>query len=274
MSIGIRAAALLAAVALGVTPATARARQVIRINDEDAERVLKRLEQDGDAFRKSVDDAAGKPEFKGQAADAFEELVKGFERATDALRAQFDAKRPSSADATEVLNRAVQVDLFLQRTPVTQRVQDDWARLRAGLDMLALVYRVEWNWDGAVASERLSDQQVEALLKRVETAADAFRSSLNRALDASAINGTSDEDVLNNYVRDFEQATDRWKRRFGDHNSAGSDATEVLRKAAGIDRFMRTHTLTAGTQSDWATLRGVLDEVAAGYGVAWIWDEK
>ena len=55
---------------------------------------------------------------------------------------------------------------------------------------------------------RISDRQVENALRRVEASADRFRASFSSAMDRSRWNGTSTEDQLNTYIRNFEAATD------------------------------------------------------------------
>ena len=56
---------------------------------------------------------------------------------------------------------------------------------------------------------RVGDSQIESLLNRIETRADRFRQSLNMALERSSFNGTRRETEINQYVSDFDAATNR-----------------------------------------------------------------
>jgi flagellar motility protein MotE (MotC chaperone) len=126
---------------------------------------------------------------------------------------------------------------------------------------------------GAVAQEptRLSDEQVERLLERIEKAADKYRESLDDALDESRLDDSKREEEINKYVREFEDATDRLEKRFDDDKDAAEDVREVLTRAARIDGMMARFGLTDRAQSDWRLVRTDLDELARAYGVAWQW---
>ncbi|HXI91009.1 MAG TPA: hypothetical protein VNO24_13410, partial [Blastocatellia bacterium] len=55
---------------------------------------------------------------------------------------------------------------------------------------------------------RISQQQeVDQLLRRIETRSTQFRQSLYAALNQSRIDGTRQEDNINEFVRNFETAT-------------------------------------------------------------------
>ena len=120
-------------------------------------------------------------------------------------------------------------------------------------------------------AHRRSEKEMKELLERFEKSADKFRHSLDAALDHSSLDNTKAEDRINDFVKGFEQATDRLKGRFGDDRSAASAVEEVLRRAARIDDFMISHEIRSRAQSDWSALRGNLDELAAAYSVSWNW---
>jgi hypothetical protein len=123
----------------------------------------------------------------------------------------------------------------------------------------------------AQAPTRLSDDQVERLLDRIEKAADKFRESLDDALDKSRVDDSKFEEQVNRYVKEFENATDRLEKRFDDDKSAASDVEEVLSRAASINGMMSRFELTDRAQSDWRLLRNDLNELARAYNVVWEW---
>jgi hypothetical protein len=118
---------------------------------------------------------------------------------------------------------------------------------------------------------RLSDDQVERLLERIEKAADKFRGSLEDALDKSRVDDSRLEDDVNRYVREFEDATDRLEKRFDDDKSSAEDVREVMTRAASINGMMGRFEFTDRAQSDWRLLRSDLNELARAYGVTWEW---
>jgi hypothetical protein len=123
----------------------------------------------------------------------------------------------------------------------------------------------------AQSAYRVSDREVEQLLRQLETHANSYKASLDRALDRSSYNGTSREDEINRYVSEFERATDRLKDRFSRRNSASSDVEEVINRAWAIDNFMSNNRLP-GAERDWDMMRSDLQRLAEYYNVAWKWN--
>jgi DnaJ-domain-containing protein 1 len=118
---------------------------------------------------------------------------------------------------------------------------------------------------------RRSEKDIKELLGRIEKGADRFRHSLDNALDHSRLDNTKAEDRINDFVKAFEQSTERLKSRFDDDRSAASAVEQVLSRAAHIDGFMTSHETNSRARNDWAELRGYLDELAAAYNVSWNW---
>jgi len=245
-----------------------------RLSDEQVKGLLVRIEKSADSFRKSLDHALDHSRFDDtKAEDEINRYVKDFEAATDRWRKRFDGRDTAPDAAREVLDRAARIDGFMLRHRLTERAQNDWAALRRDLDDLARAYGVTWSWtSGDAQPERASEKEMKALLQRLEQNADRFRGSLKNALEHSRFDGTRREDNINQFVKDFEEATDRLKGRFDDHHAAVGAASEVLRRAARIDGFMRRHELTSRAQDDWSALRRNLDELARAYNVSIDWD--
>ena len=118
---------------------------------------------------------------------------------------------------------------------------------------------------------RSSDQQVKALLSRIDERTDTFRSSFNRAIDRNPINGSRAEDQINQSLKDFEAATDRLRDRVNDHRAGTADVEEVLSRASLIDTFMMRNQLDASAEDDWQDLRQDLNQLAHVYGVTRNW---
>lgn len=120
---------------------------------------------------------------------------------------------------------------------------------------------------------RVNEREVKNLVKRIENGADRFKRSLDRALDRSRLDGTNREDNINQYVRDFEEATNRLRDRVNDNNRAeANDAQEVLNRAQVIDGFMRRQRLDSRAENDWTRLRGDLDSLARLYRINSRWE--
>ncbi len=285
----------LVAAMLSLGLATAQAQRPYRMNDRQVESALRRVETDADRFRASFATALDRSRWNGTSTeDQLNGYVQNFETATDQLRSRFDARNAAASDVENVLRQAAFLNDFMMRNRLDMQAMNDWTTLRADLDALARVYNVTWDWTrqtGATsgndgygnnapgrtqtgAAYRISDRQLDAIIRRVETGADRFRTSMGNSLDRSRYDGTRAEDNINQFIGDFEKATDQLRSRFDAKTSVASDVESVLRQATYIDDFMNRQTLSMRAENDWTTLRGELNQLASAYSVAWNWDVR
>lgn len=120
---------------------------------------------------------------------------------------------------------------------------------------------------------RVSPQQVNQLLQRIVLQSNQFRQSLADALDWSRIDGTRQENNMNEFVRNFGIATSTLRDHFRSRQDVAADVSEVLSRAAFIDRFMGRNRLAPNAEQVWIQLRSDLDVLAQYYNVTWRWDE-
>ncbi len=258
-------AALAAALALASGGMAAAAQQPTRSSDQQVKDLLSRIDERTDTFRSSFDRAIDRNTINGsRAEDQINQSVKDFEEATDRLRDRVNARRAGTVDVEEVLSRASLIDTFMTRNQLDASAEDDWQDLRQDLDQLAYVYGVTGNWtlSGSRAA-RADDKEVEQLLKRIEKGADQFRKSLDEALDDSAIDDSTAEDDINQFVTEFAETTDHLSDHFGRNQVVTNDIEEVLRRGVSIDGFMQRHRLNGQAKNDWLTLRRDLDDLGA-----------
>jgi len=266
--------------------------QPYRLNDKDIERILRRIEQQSDRFRSSLDSALDKSRFNGSSReDDINAFVKDFYEQTKRLRNHFDKHQSATPDVQAVLDRAARIDTFMSRNRLSPKAQDDWANLKVNLDQLASAYNVSWRWGDyrgdyrpvpsvvtpsgitvAGVPYRVTDREVERILKRIEQQSDRFRSALDSSLDKSRFNGTRQEDDINRFVKEFYERTKKLRDHFDHHKSTSADVEDVLERGASIDSFMRRNPLRRNKAlREWEQLRGNLDELAQVYNVSWNW---
>lgn len=279
----VTGAALLAccALALGMSTAVAQQRP-FRLSDQQVEQIIRAVERGSETFRTSLDAALDRGRLDGtQREDEINRLVAEFTSATDNLRERFNNRRSVAADVENVLNRASGIDGFVRRNRLTQRAQNNWSALRTDLDRLAAAYEVSWRWDGQGGATgvtrrpyRLTDAQVEAIISRVESRAEAYRRSADAAMDQSRLDGTRAEDEFNEFVKNFETSTDQLRERFNNRRSVATDVENVLDQAVQLDRFMRRNSLMSRAERDWSLLKNQLDELGRAYNVAPRWNNN
>jgi len=115
-------------------------------------------------------------------------------------------------------------------------------------------------------------QNVDQLMRRIESRSARFRQTLFNALDRSTIDGTRREDNINEFVGNFETATRNLRDRFNQGRDVAGDVNAVLTQAASIDRFLGRQRLASNVEQDWSALRSDLDALAGYYNVASRWD--
>lgn len=256
-----------------------------RVNDRQVEQIIRSIEKRSDTFRRSFDAALDRSRLDGTyTEDSVNDFVKGFETATNGLRSRFNGRTAVAGDVENVLTKAAVIDRFLRTNLRQRRVQADWARVSTELKRLATAYNVVFDFNGSlllpstiVAQRpyRLSDAQVEVVLRRIETKSDTFRRSLDRALDRSRLDNTGREDNINQFVTDFENSTDTLKSKFDGRTSVALDVSNVLIRAARIDDFMqRNLRRNTVTQRDWRSLRTDLNILSNYYSVPFNLDNR
>ncbi|MFN7927379.1 MAG: hypothetical protein U0Y68_05445 [Blastocatellia bacterium] len=253
--------------------AFAQEQRPYRMSEDEVKQLLQRIEKGADQFRGSLDKALDKSPVDGtKTEDNINKFIKRFEQASDHLKHRFSDKQSAASDVQELLERAVFIDRFMTHHTLTARAQEDWTHLRRLLDELATAYNVTWDWSGVSnQAARSTDKDVKALLRRLEDDANRFRKGLDAALDRSLLDGSKAEDNINNYMKEFAQATDRLKDRYSDHKTAVGTVQEVLQRAARIDGFVARHVTTTRVQEDWQAVRNDLNQLASAYSVTWQW---
>lgn len=150
-----------------------------------------------------------------------------------------------------------------------------WTRAFIFTATAVLFYATSWGVfaQNAGSPYRATDRQVSTVLLSLERNSDAFRSTTTAALDRSSFNNTRTEDEIINYINDFEDATDNLKRNFEGKSSVGEDVTDVIGRAANINRFLQQYRLSSAVTTSFARIRTDLTTLARYYGVAANFDQ-
>jgi hypothetical protein len=139
------------------------------------------------------------------------------------------------------------------------------------LAMLSLSISVQAQTSRRRPAYRNNAYQTRQLLTRLETNAERFRLSLSQSLDQGRLDGTRREENISAVLDDFNHIVDHVRERYDRQQLAAADVEALLARASRLDRFMTNRGNRASTraQSDWATLRTDLDQLAGMYNVAW-----
>ena len=278
-----------AMLSLGLTAAQAQ-RRTYRLSDAQVSQLIRRVEMSTERFQGSLSDALDRGSYAGAtSAGDINNDVQNLQNAVAQLRDRFNRRVSVAADVQNVLQQASLVNGFMLNNRMNTRVQNDWSLVRTDLNALARAYGITWDWNQTGSTYgtpgygyptttttgqpyRLSDAQIDTLLRRIQNESDRFRSDLGYALDRSRYDNTRAEDNINQFVSDFADATAQLRSRFDSRRSVSSDVESVLRQATYIDDFMRRHSLGYRAAGDWSALKSDLNQLASAYNVAWNWD--
>ena len=119
----------------------------------------------------------------------------------------------------------------------------------------------------AQVQQKISEQELSDLLTRIDTDADRFAKTADKAMDKSGFDGTPREDELNNHLKNFKKATEALKNDHSGPSAKGHFET-VLHHGVAIENFLRRNPLD-GVEEDWTALRADLGELAKGFNITW-----
>ncbi len=248
-----------------------------RVNDTTVSTLLTRIETGTDNYKRALNNALDRSRLNNtNREDNVLEFVTGFENATDTLKRNFNDRRSTTADVSEVLNRASYIDTFMRNNNLANNAERQWNYVATDLETLANYYNVSWNKTVSPSNNnsnagtipyRASETNVRTLLTRIEQRTNTYKRNINAAIDQSAINNTRSEQYLTGYVADFERATNSLKQNFDARRSTAADVEEVLNRAYFIDGFMRDYRFTASSENDWRSLRTDLSMLSDYYSV-------
>jgi hypothetical protein len=273
----VSALALVVLSTMGISAQTQR--QSSRVATRQISAILQRLDRSTNTFRDSLNNALVSDRIdETRPQNDINSFEPAFESSIDQFRARFNSRSAAAADVQDILQKASQVHGFMTRNRLNPQVQNDWAAVRTDLNALANAYGVSWQWNrqafppvNSNRPSRLSDGELNQLIRRIETGGNRFQASLADALGINRYDRTSRDANINGSVRDFKTATTQLRHRFDSRQSVNDDVQHVIEHAAPIDGFIHTNQLTPGVQNDWATLRGDLNTLAGAYNIATNW---
>lgn len=148
------AAALLVALLLCDSAQTQPRRGRGRIYTKaDVERIIKRVENRSDEFKKEFDKALDRSRLNGtKREDQLNQYAKDLEKATDELRREFDRRDQWIENRDEVrrcLALASKLDVAMRNRRLGSKVESTWSALRYELNTLAQIYNLPLIGSGA-----------------------------------------------------------------------------------------------------------------------------
>ncbi|HEX8128678.1 MAG TPA: hypothetical protein VF527_06205 [Pyrinomonadaceae bacterium] len=145
---------------------------------------------------------------------------------------------------------------------------------------LPTIASAQWDRDRDYRRDRRNDdyrngnydtRYLRDVAERVKDNARNLERDVDRFLDNSRANGTRREDRINNEVREFRQAADRFRSRVGDNgrdrNRGHQEAQYLMQAANNTERMLSRLRVDSRTYADWREIKQDLRTIANAYGM-------
>lgn len=123
---------------------------------------------------------------------------------------------------------------------------------------------------GTARGEYYTKADVERIINRVEERSNAFRKTVDKTLDRSALDGTRREDNINEQIKELENAIDKLKKDFKRANTweeTRDQVQTVMNEADEVNAIVNRGRWRRGgvIRSEWALVRNDLNRLAGVY---------
>jgi hypothetical protein len=115
------------------------------------------------------------------------------------------------------------------------------------------------------AQTRMSDKDVEQLMKNMNQDSKKFQSLFDSAVSKSVIRKTSQEKDARKLVDSFQKGTKTLYDHFKQTKKSDPYLQNSLDSAAQVDKFLHTTQLDADTNAQWARVHKELHDLAAAF---------
>ena len=154
-----------------------------RVSESNVQSLLTRIESRTDSFRREINSALDRSILNNtRSEESLLAYIGDFENATDRLKQNFDARRSTTADVEEVLNRAAFIDNFMRDYRFTGGAETQWRLVRTDLETLANYYTVSWNWNRQYVPTSRFDQMLSGTYRLNSSQSDSVSEVVDRAV--------------------------------------------------------------------------------------------
>jgi len=119
----------------------------------------------------------------------------------------------------------------------------------------------------ASAQNRMSDKDVESLMKNLQQDATGFRSAFNSAVGKSTVRKTSQAKDAKSLVQRFQKQTENMLIQFKSNKKADQTLPTVVATADQIDKLLATTPMGDQPSNAWAKVKSALFLLSQQFGV-------
>lgn len=242
-------------------PTTPTGRLPYTVNDRQVQTLLSSIESRTDSFRRDMVLALDRSILDNtRSENAVIDYITEFENAADRLKQNFDARRSTANDVSEVLNRAYFIDSFMRDYRFDVRAERQWMLLKNDLNTLSNYYNVAWDWNRQYQPPSRFDTMLSGTYRLNVAESDNVSEVVQRASN-TYYNPAQRERLERNLERRLQSPQMiAIEKRGNDVTIASSNAGQISFIADGTAR-----TETMGNRTINVTARTYYDGVALSY---------
>lgn len=123
----------------------------------------------------------------------------------------------------------------------------------------------------ASAQAPRNERTVRNILQSINSKIDDFRLNLESEFSRNSVN-RNQENEINANLRNFSRSINRFENKFQKQRENADDVSNILTAAKSIDDSLRVNRFSGAVESEWASIRLLLDRLASNYQVYSDWE--
>lgn len=263
-----RSACFAVAVAVLLAPTVGRA-AVDRVPDKELSTTLEQMDRKAEKFIQAVDRKLKQSIVRGAAGEKdFGLFLEDFQKSIGRLQKRYTKTYAASEEASEVLRRGSELDLFIKTQP-GMKGEKEWIPLSADLSRLALAYGTHFPSDPTRVEQarRVGDGELLGAIDAVgKSSATVAKAAARVAKDKGA--SESSRAMAQDFVRSQGQAKialSSMKQRVAKGGSALAEAEQVVAAVAEMSRAAAGLALEAKAAKAWSDAEQAAEKIALAY---------
>jgi uncharacterized protein Yka (UPF0111/DUF47 family) len=234
---------------------------------DDLKRIVKQLEDDVDALAKDYEKFLNTKPNRPRERDLLAN-IQAFERATDRFEDRFEEvndPRILTPEAEDIIRQGNDIEDGLQWASPNTEVQEDWRRVRVGLEHLMNAYSLDRA--GQPRRRVMTMDEVRRIVLEIEDIGDDLKRDLKKFLNRTRQTPTSRQ--LEAEWTAFERASDDLKKRakkVHDPRAIEPEVRAFLERGWRVDDLMRRAFVSNEVLANWARIRAQLELLSSVYG--------
>ena len=249
------------ALSLWSMPALAQARSE-RLSDKDVKTLIDQVDEGRDKFEGNLDG-----DFKGSTlrGPGGETKVAGalqdYQDSTKKLKDRFTADYSASAEVATVLKQSTAIDTYMRGAASDMKGRSEWDRQTANLKRLAEAYATTFPYAEGAAVRRMNDKETAAAAAAIATAADDFKSDLDKATALAK----PDKDAAKKDADLVAKQANAVKSRVSDGKPATGEVKQLVEQIAKLQTFVDAHPIP--TMDNWQAVQASLAKLQQAFGL-------